>query len=551
MPLTKSSLEGLGPPNLPKEAEDYMSKLNRQGLILNAFMLTALLAVLAGPIHRFSPTWQPIYLVGAAFLIAIEAGLVHHAFRREHMWIDELLRYILPEIFVMLIVMRVATTLGVGVATLSADAVRWLYDPLSIFDIPFIFAIFAGFLVGALTHAAMRDLFELEPRASEAPSAAPDENQFVAAMNNRDRTIALRRISGRFVFGGVFLLLALGIEAVNVQRVTGPSLPISWLSAVAALVYLISGFVLYSQARLTLLRTRWNMEGATVSDAVGRRWTRTSWLLIAGVAMASALLPRTDRLGLLTTLQQTLGLIGYGLALLGYLLTSLLSLLAILPILLLSLLTGRESGGSMPPAEPLSALPNMPPPAKLEPNLLTALIFWICMLLLAIYAIGLIIQRNPGLLQALTTRGPLSWLLRQLSWLWRDTRVWASQASARARTLLSRPIAIRPARIPALRLGRLAPRELVRYFYRSTLRRAAEGGLPRRAAQTPYEYSATLAQHLPDAQQDIAELTNAFVVAEYSPRPIDDAAAQRARHPWERVRRRLRDLSGVKTSNGE
>jgi hypothetical protein len=233
---------------------------------------------------------------------------------------------------------------------------------------------------------------------------------------------------------------------------------------VAALVYLISGFVLYSQARLTLLRTRWSLEGATVSHTVIRRWTRTSWLLIAGVALAAALLPRTDRLGLLTTLQQMLGLIGYGLALLGYLLTSILSLLAILPILLLSLLTGRDSGGSMPPAEPLGALPEPPPPAKFEPNLLAALIFWACMLLLAIYAIGLIVQRNPGLLRALTTRGPLAWLLRQLGWLWSDTREWAGQVTERARTLLRRPITVTPPRIPALRLSRLAPRELVRYF---------------------------------------------------------------------------------------
>src|SRR5215212_11085916 len=445
-----------------------MLKFNRQGLILNAFMLMALTAVLAGPIHRFAPTWQPIYMIGASFLVAVEAGLVHYAFRREHMWIDELLRYILPEIFVMLILMRIATTLSIGVATLSADAQRWLFDPLSVFDMPFIFAIFAGFVIGMLSHAAMRDLFELEPRVSEAASAA-DENQFVAAMNNRDRSAALRRISSRFVFGGAFLLLALSVEAVNVQHVAEPSLPISWLSAVAALVYLISGFVLYSQARLTLLQTRWNMEGATVSDAVSRRWTRTSWLLIAGVAVAAALLPRTDRLGLLTTLQQTLGLIGYGLAILGYLLTSLLSLLAILPILLLSLLTGRDSGGSMPPASPLSAMPDLPPPAKFEPNLLTALIFWVCMLLLAIYAIGLIIQRNPGLLRALTTRGPLAWLLDQLSWLWRDTRVWAGHVTEQARTLLRRPITIRTRNMPTLRLGRLVPRELVRYFYRSTL----------------------------------------------------------------------------------
>lgn len=526
-----------------------MLKLNRQGVILNAFMLAALVAVLVGPIHRFSATWQPIYLVGACFLVAIEAGLVHHAFRREHMWVDELLRYITPEVFVMLILMRVATTLSGGVGTLAEDARRWLYDPLSIFDIAFCFAILAGFLVGLFTHAAMRDLFELEPRTAEQPEVAKEDTQFVTAMNNRDRAAALSRISTRFVVGGALLLLALGIEAVNIQRVSGPSLPISALSAAAALVYLISGFVLYSQARLSLLRARWNLEGATVADMVGQRWTRTSWMLIVGVALGAALLPRAYGLGLLTTLQQTLGLIGYGLALVGYLLTSLLSLLAILPLLLLSLLTGRGGDGTLPPPSPLAAMPDVPPPAKLEPNLLTALIFWICMLLLAGYAIGLIIQRNPGLIRALTTRGPLSWLLRQLGWLWRDTRTWAGHAGERARAILRRPVAIRPLPKPALRLGRLAPRELVRYFYRSTLRRAAAGGLPRRAGQTPYEYGAILTQRLPEAGQDIAELTDAFVVAEYSPRPVGEADASRARRPWERVRRRLRALSGGKVAD--
>jgi Domain of unknown function (DUF4129) len=522
-----------------------MMKLNRQGLLLNAFMLAALVAVLAGPIHRFTPTWQPIYLIGASFLVAIEAGLVHHAFRREHMWLDELLRYVTPELFVMLILMRVATTLGAGIVTLGDDARRWLYDPLSIFDISYCLAILAGLLVGLLTHAAMRDLFELGPRASEKAGADADENQFLITMNNRDRSAAIARISSRFVFGGAFLLLALGIEAVNIQRVTGPSLQISLLSAIGALIYLISGFVLYSQARLTLLRSRWNLEGAKVAEAVGRRWTRTSWLLIGGVALFAALLPRAYGLGLLTTLQQTLGLIGYGLAILGYLLTSLLSLLAILPILLLSLLAGRGSESSPPMPPPLSALPDVPPPAKFEPNLLTALIFWICMLLLAIYAIGLIVQRNPGLIRALTTRGPLGWLLRQLSLLWRDTRVWAGQATARARAVLRRPVVISPVRIPMPRLSRLAPRELVRYFYRSTLQRAAAGGLPRRPGQTPYEYGAILTKRLPEARQDISELTDTFVVAEYSPHPVDEADARRARRPWERVRRRLRQLSGA------
>jgi hypothetical protein len=320
-------------------------------------------------------------------------------------------------------------------------------------------------------------------------------------------------------------------------------MPISRLSAGAALLYLVSGFLLYSQSRLALLRTRWNLEGAVVAEGVPRRWTRVSWLLIAGVASVAALLPRAYGLGLLTTLQRTLGLIGYGIAMLGYLLTSILSLLAILPVLLLSLLTGRGNEGSAPSPALAPQLPEAPPPNTFEPNLVTALIFWTCMLLLAVHAAAIIVQRNPGLVRALTTRGPLFWLLRQLAWLWRDTRSWAGQATERARALLRRPVAARQVRIPALRLSRLAPRELVRYFYRSTLRRAAESGLPRRAAQTPYEYSATLAQRLPDARQDIAELTDAFVVSEYSPRPIGPADAQRARKPWERMRRRLRDMA--------
>src|SRR6266498_3386562 len=107
-----------------------MLKLNRQGLLFNALMLASLVAVVAGPFHRFKPEWQPAYLVAASFVVAVEAGLVHHAFRREHMWLDELARYLVPEVFVMLIVMRVATTLGIGAATLAARPAERLRRPL-------------------------------------------------------------------------------------------------------------------------------------------------------------------------------------------------------------------------------------------------------------------------------------------------------------------------------------------------------------------------------------------------------------------------------------
>ncbi|MFN8501752.1 DUF4129 domain-containing protein [Kouleothrix sp.] len=520
-----------------------MPRLNQQGLVLSALMLGALVAAVCGPVHRFLPGWQPIYVVVASALVALESGLIQHSYRRDKMWADELLRYLVPELFVMLVLMRAATALGQGLPGLLAAARGWLYDPLSVFDTGFVASIVLGLLIGLLAHLIMADLLTLEPRESEAALADRDDMQNVVAMAKHDRAAALGRLSGRFILGGVVLLLALGVEAVNIERITAAALPISWLSSTAALVYFASGFLLYSQGRLALLRARWRLDGARVAEDVPRRWARISWLIIVVVAGGAALLPRAYGLGLLATLQRAIGLIGYAIALVGYALTTLLGLLAMVPLLLLAWLTGSSTTNGQPaPLPEIPPLPEAPPPASYEPRVWAAMLFWLCMLLLAVYAAAIVVQRNPGLKRALTQRGPLLWLLRRLGWLWRDTRAWAGQASERARALLQRRAPQRRVGIPALRLGRLAPRDLVRYFYRSTLRRAAAGGIPRRADQTPYEYSQRLAQQLPEAQPDIAALTESFVLAEYSARPIGDDDARLARRPWERVRRRLREL---------
>src|SRR5215471_17175730 len=123
--------------------------LNRQGIVLNALMLAALTAVLAGAIRRFVPLWQPGYLVAACFLVALEAGVVHMVFRAERMWLAELAYYLVPELVVMLVLMRIAATLSLGVATLAADSGHWLFDPMSIFDPLFLSFIVAGVFVGS------------------------------------------------------------------------------------------------------------------------------------------------------------------------------------------------------------------------------------------------------------------------------------------------------------------------------------------------------------------------------------------------------------------
>jgi hypothetical protein len=514
---------------------------NRQGLLLNAVMISALVAVICGTIRRFLPAWQPLYLVAACFLITIEAGLVHYAFRRDRMWADELMRYLVPEVCVMVVVMRIAVTLSLGTATLGADLRGWLYDPLSIFDPLFVGAIILGLIIGVLTHTAMHNLFELAPQQFEGSDLLVAEHRHLAQRVSEERAAIVRRISSRFASGGVLLLLALSLETVNIERIGAQGGPISRMSAAGALAYLVSGFLLYSQARFALLQSRWRLEGASVAAGVGRRWTRASWALIGGVATAALLLPRAYGMGLLDTLGSLFGILGYAFVLVGYVVVWIISLLALIPAWLLSLF-GSTTGPS-PATGPIAPPVLPPPPAAIrEPQLLPALIFWICMLLLAFYAAAIVLQRHPGLWRAVMTRGPLAWFLQRLGLLWRDTRSWAGQVAQAVQERLRRPPPP-PRRGPLLRLSQLAPRELVRYFYRSILQRAAARGLPRRSGQTPYEYGATLTDRLPEAQRDIDELTEAFVVAQYSAKPVGVEEVRRARGPWARVRWRLRALA--------
>jgi hypothetical protein len=90
------------------------------------------------------------------------------------------------------------------------------------------------------------------------------------------------------------------------------------------------------------------------------------------------------------------------------------------------------------------------------------------------------------------------------------------------------------------RLRGLSPREQVRFYYLSLVRRAGERGVGRKESETPLEYTQELRQAWPDAEDDFEELTQSFLAARYSPQPIDKHQALTVRERWNRVRSRLR-----------
>ncbi|HMP41257.1 MAG TPA: DUF4129 domain-containing protein [Roseiflexaceae bacterium] len=515
-------------------------KFDRQGAILTALILTAFTTVLFSAVHRFAPFWQQEPLIIICLIVALEAGFVHYVTRQERLSAGEFVRYLVPEILILAVLSRIAATISLAPVDLGVLLRSWLFDPLSILDGIFLGCFVVGLFVGLMTHLMMRDLHDLMPVPGEnAPSSLEGHRRY-AAVIAADRAEALARIGRRFGMGGILLLIALAAEVANIEEISGPSLRVSLNSTIGTIAYLLCGFLLYSQARLVVLQTRWEHEGAHVSQLVQRRWTRTSLLITILALTLAAVLPRNYGMGFLETLRAILGMIGYVIAMIGYLLLWLFSMLISLPAWLLSLLL--PEGGM--PAMPTPPPPPPPPPAlaEQEPRLLAAIIFWICILLLIGYATSIFLQRHPGLLQRLLE---ISWLNRLIAWfgvLWRDTSGWAQMGFTAFQQFMAQPVPM-PGSATRRRPRGRGPRDLIRYLYQSLLDHAARYGAARHAGQTPAEYRATLADRMPEVQPEIDGLTEAFMTARYSRKPLDKRDLADARRLWVRLRRALRALA--------
>jgi hypothetical protein len=76
----------------------------------------------------------------------------------------------------------------------------------------------------------------------------------------------------------------------------------------------------------------------------------------------------------------------------------------------------------------------------------------------------------------------------------------------------------------------------IRRIYANLVRLATDAGYPRSRAQTPYEYLQDLCEALPDSQEDVTLITEAYVNARYGHVPDTREELQRIRDCWDRIR---------------
>jgi hypothetical protein len=475
------------------------------------------------------PDLRSVALLTSAALGSIEAGISYQILQRGRSLAGlNILRFRLIELALLLIPVKIFTFLGRSWDAVVAEIRGWPREPLSFLDVNTIFAYLTLAIAWQVTTITLGDLARVgERRQHDDRQGSP-----VAVLTTR------------FFWGGVVLMILVGVNRVRFSALLDfqrPSIP---GVVVNAMVYFGLGLVMLGQVHFIRLRERWRGDDVPIDRDLVRRWVRYALIFAALAVLIALLLPTRYALGLL----QVAGAVFELLAALIWFLFYLLSL----PLLWLFYLLSRNR--APPEREPplVDHLPALPEPRAgvtgdglgwLE--IARSILFWAVMVGAVVYLVRSYVRDRPELVEMIRGFRPLVILRSWLEVLWRRLAGWAAAVSERLPRRARRREGDRlAASAPGLfRPGGRSPRERVLFYYRSLLRHAAEQGVPRGPAQTPYEYTASLDAHLPQAEEEVDQLTDAFVEARYSRHEIDRGRVEIVRAAWRRVREALRKVS--------
>jgi hypothetical protein len=365
-----------------------------------------------------------------------------------------------------------------------------------------------------------------------------------------DNRAALDSLAERFFWGGGLLVLISGITQWVARAGFDSLLDLNRpaLSGVVfnVLIYFTLGLILLSQINLTRLQVRWQVQKITVGPGLVRRWAGYGLLFLGLITAVAFILPTAYALGFLTT---TGYLLLYIFNLLIFLF-QLIILLITLPLVFLLNLFGYSAPDPMVMAQ--NALPPVLPDEGTEApawiTVLRSFLFWMVALIAVGYLIKTYLNDRPELIQQLLAFRPVALLVKALRWLDQNLRHLLASGMAQLPTRIQRPAATHRLPDSAFGMGWInwrgrSPRDRVIRYYLNIVQRAEQRGTIRAQSQTPYEFEPDLTLSAPDVEQEIDQITEAFVEARYSETNIDQGQVARVQRWWQHIKRRLRRRS--------
>ncbi len=514
-------------------------------------------SVVAGPLAVLRPltSWRLGYVLPLALLIAVE-GVYSTVQRGRPQWRDRrglLLR--LGEVAVILLVLRLAVWVFSTGLPGPAQISLWLVHPAAFLDAQFLVVGCVLIFAWGLAIGTTADFLELAIQPDEFAAyethSWDESRSHERASRAKSRLETVAQFTSRWGWGGALLVACAAFSRTSFAiggpvgvsfAITGAGL--STDIVLALLCYFISGLLLLSEGRLAVLRGRWYNQGISVMPGVLKRWHLGSVLIILLVALVAALLPLGQTGPLATALEYVF----------SFLLRVAQLVLAVIFFLFSALLWPFRflfsSADQQGPAQPPPQL-EVPPPQQAISHLppwLGGAVYWALILAVLAY----LLLSYLGAHGLLSGWGSGRWLRLRFWWRARWARVSGSARKAaeglskRFRLRRPSPLARRGA---SARVGSLPPAARIRYFYLSTLQRAAQRGLARPPHKTPLEFGQDLTGEWPEAEVELKELTDAFLAARYDRRTIPADRARAVQHVWRRALRSLQRPSGSKNED--
>lgn len=512
------------------------------GNLLRPVLIASMMTCLAAPViiffEQIMTGWNGSYYLVFAFAAALEGILSERLLQRQRITGWAYLASRGAELLILLLVLKMANYLPLGLDQLRADASTWTtYLEGFITPVDLLTGLlFVPLWLGALFVARQASELEVVPHRAEPPADKTSVEYYLWLTQPplvRDRELALARLGETFVWGGIAILLASALLHFMLPDRGVPAFPV--------LLYFALGVALLSQARFSVTHTGWQAQGLSIQPGIARRWLSWAVVFLVGVVLVALLLPTGYSMGPVLAIYSLLAFLAQVFTALLVLGTYLLALL--LSWLLPSAVTPPSPPRELMPAQSAERLADATPLPWLEA--IGSALFWTVISVIVVYALVRFVRDRLGPLDSWDKVSGTWWgrfllWLRALWWRWLaweqgiQLRLARPRGEAGARLLTSARLA------HFFSLGRVSPREMITYFYLSITRRAAQAGRARQPHQTPYEYQADLASHFPELEPDLSGLTEAFVQARYDNRRLNSKDADAVKPLWQRIKSALR-----------
>ena len=503
-----------------------------------------------------SPDEPWLSLAWLCFFVALEAAYtaawLHHPDSRG----VERGMYRVTEIFLLAVLARVVSWLVFGVGLPTPDEMRvYLGAPLSFLMVGnFFTTVFVTLMAWYLAVSIGRIFAQLDVSVEEVQFYTLPLAEQKGQADNRPISIARGDLQQQYLnlylLTGVVMVIMTALSTfevsqfateANVLRIARLGLRPAMLFAL--LLYFLAGLWLLSHARLLRLNAQWLADGVGKEAGLERAWQRNSLLLVLAIALVGAFLPIGSTLAISRILQVILNAILYLVSL----------VVAAFGFLFAAVLSALTRNAEQPPLATPEPLPTLTPPPVATPSgppnpaiaFLLSSVFWAGLIALVIGAVLFFLRERGYKLQWGRVQESVGATRTQLRAFWQRLRRRARGARRALRERLRGPAAPPDAVLDAPRLDlrrprAMSPREQIRFYYLSIVRRAGQSGVPRAENATPLEYTRQLKNQWPEAETELDKLTDAFLEARYSRRPIDHPAVARVKAEWKRIRERLR-----------